>query len=78
MTVTLRTLTGEIPYDVEQQIKELVLAVNVLEDRAGPDLGPLQQQIETLAADLDAVERQAQVNAQRIEALAVRVTALEP
>ncbi len=33
MAVKLRSLQGKVPYDVEQQIRDLVFAVNQLEQR---------------------------------------------
>lgn len=64
MPVELRTIHGAVPYAVEQQIRDLVLAVNTLERQVqnGSRIDPasiarLQQGIADLAAQLASLNQ---------------------
>lgn len=66
MPVQQRSLTGQIPYQTEQQIKDLTVAVNTLEARAGVDpalVRGLQSEVDRQAALI--AQLQQQVSAER-------------
>ena len=71
MPVQLRSLTGQVPYNIEQQVRDLVLSFNALEQRVAAlpttDLRGLVDGLSVEVQDLRA----------RVAALELRVNALE-
>lgn len=68
-SVQLRTLRGKVDYEVEQQVRELVMAYNALDQQvqaqaqrvaASPSSAQVQQALTDLAARLDALTQRVQ------------------
>lgn len=66
MPVPLRSITGKVDYEVEQVIRDLVVAVNQLEAVSVPDLTPVLADLASATKRIDDLEQRVQVLSQDV------------
>jgi hypothetical protein len=69
MAVQLRSITGKVDYEVEQVIRDLVLAVNRLDAVDVPDVAAILAALTDLGTRVGLLEQRVQVQEQKIAAL---------
>lgn len=69
MAVQLRSITGKVDYEVEQVIRDLVLAVNRLDAIDVPDVAAILAALTDLDTRVGLLEQRVQVQEQKIAAL---------
>ncbi len=66
MAVQLRSITGKVDYEVEQVIRDLVLAVNRLDAVDVPDVAAILAALADLDTRVGLLEQRVQVQEQKI------------
>ncbi len=66
MSVHLRSITGKVDYEVEQIIRDLVIAVNRLEAVSTPDLAPVLADLASVTERVRDLEQRVQVLSQDV------------
>ncbi len=66
MPVQLRSISGKVDYDVEQVIRDLVIAVNRLEAVSTPDLAPVLADLVSVTERVSDLEQRVQVLTQDV------------
>ena len=69
MPVPLRSITGKVDYDVEQMLREIVVAIDRLEALPSVDLGPIRATLASLNDRLGDMEQRVQVLTQQVSDL---------